>query len=110
MLQSEQPLPMLELPGVTLCCIDTEQPKLALRALAISTAHIRFARTLLLTDRPQDAAGIEVALIPRLASREAYSEFVLKKLLDHIGTPHVLLIQWDGYVVHPEAWRDEFLA
>ena len=24
-------------------------------------------------------------------------------------TPHVLLIQWDGFVVNPSAWSDEFL-
>ena len=101
---------MLELPGVTLCCIDTANPELALRALRLSTAGIRFGRALFLTDRAHEIAGVEVRHIERLASRLAYSELVLKKLVDHIDTPHVLLIQWDGYVIHPDAWRDEFLA
>jgi len=101
---------MLELPTVTLCCIDTENPRLALRALRISAARIRFARTLLLTDGAHEADGIDVRRIPKLASRAAYSEFVLKSLLHHIETPHVLLVQWDGYVVHPESWCDDFLG
>ncbi len=101
---------MLELSSVTLCCVDTVNPELALRALRLSVSRVRFARTLLLTDRARDASGIEVRLIAPLASREAYSEFVLKELVNHIDTEHVLLIQWDGYVVNPDSWRDQFLA
>ena len=101
---------MRDLPGVTLCCVDTANPALALRALRRSTSGIRFARTLLLTDRVQAAEDIEVRIIAPLASREAYSAFVLKTLCTHVATAHVLLMQWDGFVFNPEAWRDEFLA
>jgi tetratricopeptide (TPR) repeat protein len=101
---------MLDLSGVTLCCADTANPELALRALRISASRARFGRALLLTDRAIESPGLEVRSIATLASRAAYSQFVLKDLAAHIDTPHVLLIQWDGYVVHPDAWRDEFLA
>jgi Flp pilus assembly protein TadD len=101
---------MLELPSVTLCCIDTVNPVLALRALRLSAAGIRFARTLLLTDRPLDAPGVEVRVIEPFASRAEYSAFVLKSLVRYIDTSFVLLIQWDGYVINPAAWREEFLA
>jgi Flp pilus assembly protein TadD len=101
---------MRELPGVTLCCVDTVHPALALRALRRSAAGIGFARTLLLTDRSDRAQDIEVRVIAPLASREAYSTFVLKQLVEHVDTAHVLLIQWDGFVVNPESWRDDFLA
>jgi tetratricopeptide (TPR) repeat protein len=101
---------MLELPSVTLCCIDTANPLLALRALRISAAGIRFARVLMLTDRPLESQGIDAQTIAPLTSRTEYSEFVLKSLLGHIDTEHVLLIQWDGYVINPSAWKDEFLG
>ena len=101
---------MLELPSVTLCCIDTANPLLALRALRLSAAGIRFARVLMLSDRPLVAPEVEVRTIAPLTSRAEYSEFVLKSLLAHVETAHVLLIQWDGYVINPEAWKDEFLA
>jgi Flp pilus assembly protein TadD len=101
---------MLELPAVTLCCVDTANPELALRALQRSAAGIRFARVLFLTDRAHRARGIDVHTIAPIGSRQDYSAFVLKRLVDHIDTPHVLLIQWDGYVANPGAWRDEFLA
>jgi tetratricopeptide (TPR) repeat protein len=101
---------VLDLPGVTLCCVDTANPELALRALRRSISGVRFARTLFLTDRPYDVPGIEVRVIAPVTSRAAYSAFVLKTLVEYIDTTHVLLIQWDGYVVNPGAWRAEFLG
>jgi tetratricopeptide (TPR) repeat protein len=104
---------MLELPDLTLCCIDTRNHALALRALVKSRESIRFARSLFLTDAlPPGAApaGIDVVPIPAIDSHDAYSEFVLKSLLPHVTTAHVLLVQWDGYVVNPAAWDPAFLG
>jgi len=104
---------MLGLPNVTLCCVDTANHALALRALARSCEGISFARALLLTDAlPHDVAvppGVDIVPIAPLASRDAYSEFVLKSLLPHVATTHALLVQWDGYVVNPAAWDPAFL-
>ncbi|HEV7412719.1 MAG TPA: DUF5672 family protein, partial [Casimicrobiaceae bacterium] len=100
---------MLDLPGLTLCCIDTANHALAARALRRSAIGIRFARSLFLTDRIVDEPGIEVRTISPLASRDDYSRFVLASLLDHVDTPHVLLVQWDGYALNPAGWRGDFL-
>jgi len=100
---------MLDLPGVTLCCIDTVNHALALRALRRSSTAIRFGAIRFITDRAHDEPGIDTHVIAPLGSRDAYSQFVLKSLLAHIDTPHVLVMQWDGYVVNPDAWRAEFL-
>jgi len=104
---------MLQLPGVTLVCIDTANHALALRAIARSTAAIRFARTLFLTDALPAGlsapAEVEVATIAPITSRDAYSTFVLKRLLPFVRSEHVLLVQWDGYVINPAAWDDAFL-
>jgi tetratricopeptide (TPR) repeat protein len=104
---------MLQLPGVTLVCVDTLNHALALRALARSRQGVRFAHVLLVTDAiPAGVdvpADVELAFIAPLASREAYSQFVLKSLLHHVTTEHVLLIQWDGYVVNPGAFEPSFL-
>ncbi len=81
-----------------------------MRALRLSGAGIRFGRTLLVSDREVNAPGIEVDIIPALKSREDYSMFVLKSLASRIDTSHVLLVQWDGYVLNPAAWREEFFA
>jgi Protein of unknown function (DUF5672) len=104
---------MLDLPNVTLCCVDGINHHLALRALIRSGQRIRFARTLFFTDAvPRDASvprNIEVVKTLPITSHEAYSRIVLKDLFPHVATSHLLLVQWDGYVAHPEQWQDEFL-
>ena len=104
---------MLNLPAVSLACIDTANHALALRALVHSRREMQFGRTLFLTDSvPAGAtvpAGVDVEPIMRLASRDDYSRFVLKSLHEYITTAHVLLIQWDGYVVNPAAFDAAFL-
>jgi tetratricopeptide (TPR) repeat protein len=104
---------MLQLPGVTIACIDTANHALALRALERSSEGVRFARRLLLTDAVPDGVhvpdGVEVAAIAPITSRDAYSQFVLKGLRPFVTTDHVLLVQWDGYVVNPAAWDPGFL-
>jgi Flp pilus assembly protein TadD len=103
---------MRELPGITLACVDTANHALALRALQASRRELAFAQTLFITDAMPDGAmlpeGVELRAIPRLASRDDYSRFILKSLRSHIATPHVLLVQWDGYVVNPAAFDPAF--
>ena len=102
---------MLALPTVTLVCVDCVNPAAALLALRRSLAQAQFARAILLTHEvpPAGAAGVEVVLIPRLTSRGAYSQFMLNELGRFVATEHALVIQWDGYVVNPAAWRSDFL-
>lgn len=105
---------MLHLPAVTLCCIDTANHALALAALERSQRGIQFARSVFLTNAlpagTQVPAGIETRAIAPLSSRDDYSRFVLESLREYVATSHVLLVQWDGFVVNPAAWTDEFLG
>ena len=68
---------MLELPDVTLCCIDTVNQALAVRALRQSSAQIRFGRTLFITHREAGSQDFDVEIVPALTSRDDYSQFVL---------------------------------
>lgn len=77
--------------------------------MRLSLSAIDFADALFVSDRGHDISGARQIFIPRLAGREAYSRFVIKDLLEHVRTSHVLLIQWDGYVIHPGAWDSDFL-
>ena len=105
---------MLQLPNVTLCCVDARNHAMALRALARCRRDIEFARTIFLTDAIPEMVEVpaDIAVIPAgpIASHDAYSRIVLKELYPHVATSHVLVVQWDGYVVHPDAWTDEFLG
>jgi hypothetical protein len=104
---------VVKLDQVTLCCVDGKNHAMALRALDRSRQHIRFARVVLLTnalpERLPVPSGIEAISAGSLSSEVEYSHLVLKRLYDYVVTPYVLLVQWDGYVAHPEMWQDRFL-
>ena len=100
----------LALPEVTLCAVDTRSPALALRAMRHSMRGLGFARALLLTHgAPPVPAGIECVEIGVIESSAAYSDFMLRRLAEHVDTSHVLVIQWDGFVVDPSRWDASFL-
>ena len=102
----------LDLPQVTLCCVDTRTPELALWALGRCLAQASFAQTLLFTDAER-LTGCPPGVTPvhtHIDSVPAYSDFMLRGLLPHVRTSHVLVVQWDGFVLDAQAWRPEFLA
>jgi tetratricopeptide (TPR) repeat protein len=101
---------MLTLDRVTLCCIDCVNHELALAAIGQCVQKCGFARVLFLTDRDFALDGLEVVRITPLTSRDDYSRFVIKELAQYVHTEFVLIIQWDGFIVNPSAWTDEFLT
>lgn len=106
----------LSLPQVTLVCVDcTARLPWAMAALERCLAQVSFGEALLFTDRVslRDCAvpqGVRWVEIEQLASIEAYSKFMIKGLAPHVRTSHVLVVQWDGFVLNANAWCDEFLA
>jgi len=106
---------MLRLPDITLCCIDTRYHVLALRALKHSMRGVDFGDAIFITtgnrvDHNDSLHPIRIIDIEPIASVEEYSRFVLRSLVEHIRTPFVLLIQWDGYIINPQVWSDDFKA
>jgi len=109
--------PKLNLPDVTLICVDTRTHEQAIEAMHRSQAHIRFGKSVLIGASPSEsqlrltqASGIEWRTISPLRSIGDYSRFVLQELVTHIETSHALIVQWDGFVTHPALWQPDFLA
>lgn len=107
--------PMLDLPDVTLCCVDTRSVPQAMYALERCMAQARFGRVLFLGPPPdanqrQPPEGIDWVTIPALQGIEDYNRIMLRELVAHIRTSHVLIVQWDGFITHPELWRPDFLS
>lgn len=102
----------LTLPDVTLCAASSVNVEATLAAMMQCMNHASFGRALLFTDcRISDAPpGLEVVPIAPLASSRAYSRFVLGELAQHIATSHCLIVQWDSYILRPEAWDPDFLS
>lgn len=107
-----RPVPALHLPTVTLVAADTRTPVAAAASLQRSLRQVRVARTVLFTHGVAAGAfgpGIEVVDIEPITSGAGYSRFVLHEMPRHVHTAHVLVTQWDSFVVDASAWRDEFL-
>lgn len=94
---------------ITLCCVDCINHKLAIKALNKSKERCVFDRVLFLTNRDFTLPGIETIEIPPISSRQEYSIFVLHELHRYIDSDFVLLVQWDGYILNPNAWTNKFL-
>ncbi len=106
--------PTLHLPHVTLCCVDSQYPALGFEAIQKTCVDLLFAEVLFFT-RPDFVIpthtidNLKVMTGEVIRNIEEYSLFMLKGLQAYVKTSHVLIIQWDGYVIRPQAWQDQFL-
>lgn len=98
---------MRELPQVTLIGIDCVDIERLLHAAEICQRSIRFGDVRMLSSIPHDHSSV-VPIAP-LNSREAYSSFVIKQINSYVTTPFALVIQYDGFILNPDGWRDEYL-
>lgn len=101
----------LDLPQVTLVAVTSVNIAASLRAIEACQRHARFAACKLLTHIAPDKIplGVEVILMPEIATAQGYSQFMLRSLADHVGTSHCLVVQWDGHIMHPDKWDPQFL-
>ncbi|HTP62702.1 MAG TPA: DUF5672 family protein [Burkholderiales bacterium] len=105
----QAPASRLRLPDVTLCCVDSAYHDLAAKALRTTLAKCDFARCLFISDHDCGVAGVEFIPIERIASLADYSNFMVHRLCEYIDTSHVLVMQYDGFVLNPAAWDPAFL-
>lgn len=107
-LAAEQPV--RNLPGVSLLAVTDVAHGATSRALAMSLRALRFDQVLFLSSRaPPKGTPAQWRQIPPMGSRREYSRFMMHDLAAHIATPHVLCVQWDGYVIDAEKWDPAFL-
>ena len=103
---------MLNLSNITLLCVETRDPDLAHWAIDQCLRETRFSKVVLLTnidlvkDKRKD---IEYSQAPPIRSTKDYSNLLLTGIDQYVIGSHVLVIQWDSFITHPNLWRDEFL-
>lgn len=99
------------LPDVTLLAVTSVNVAATIAALDASMQQVDFGAVKLFSDRVPTRLPwqVEWVRIAPLTSARAYSEFVLYDLVDHVDTPHCLLVQWDGHVLRGHRWRADFL-
>jgi hypothetical protein len=97
----------LQLPSVTLIGIDCVDPVRLAQAMDISSSGINFGAVKLLTSLEIDDE--RKISIPHIGSTEEYSIFCLTQLHKYVDTSHVLIIQYDGFILNPMSWKQDFL-
>jgi hypothetical protein len=98
------------LPNVTLFGADHKFERLA-KAFDICGHYCDFADKKIVTTTDNERVtetGIKI-FNRKIDSIEAYSHFIVKELDAYVETEYVLVIQYDGFILNPEAWTDEFL-
>ncbi len=103
---------MLELPNVTLLTAASKKYAYgAVRALKYSMRGIKFGKVLYISD--DKPCGLPKDICFRKMSRfdniDDFNYFMVYDLCKYIDTEFALIVHYDGFVVHPECWRDDFL-
>ena len=100
---------MLKLPDAAITSIDCANVELTCRALSRCREYISFGDAVLVTSKdiyPPD--GIRIHKIKHYNTKQENIDLMLKSLGDFTKSPFVINIHWDGYIINPQCWTDEF--
>lgn len=97
----------LQLPTVSLLCIDCIGVDRAIKVLEHCKTMCDFGAVKLLTSLPTDYQH-KVQIMP-LQSLIAYSVFMLTRVHEYIDTPNVLIVQRDGWILNPGSFDPAWL-
>jgi hypothetical protein len=126
---------MLDLSAITLLCVETRDPALAHFAIQKCAQHAHFGRVVLITDlgklsnqesdseegqvgnavdQKVDQAidrlrDVEYVQAPPIKTTKDYSDLLLTGLRQYVSGTHVLIIQWDSFILYPKLWTNDFL-
>ena len=101
----------IKLPNVTLVAMTSVNIYETIKAMKYSMREIEFGDAVLITDKkplflPRE---IRYSHTSKLDSIDAFNYKMVYELGEHIKTDFCLVVHADGFVIHPELWRDEFL-
>ena len=101
---------LIDLDNVSLVCVETRRIGLAVFALQQCLRRARFKECLLLSPHaPPLPEGIRHVPIADITSVAAYSDFIIRDLARYFSGSHVLIVQWDGFILDATRWDAGFL-
>jgi hypothetical protein len=102
---------LLVLPTVTLCAATSVNHGATLAALRRCLSQVQFGDAIMFSDRLLNdlPKGLRNVCIDRMSEAADYSHFMLRALAQHIHTEHVLVVQWDGFILDPACWDPQYL-
>ena len=101
----------LSLPNVTLVAMTSVDLYETVQAMKYSMRGIEFGDAVLITHKKPFylPKNIRYSHTDILDSIDKFNYKMTYELGDHIKTDFALIVHADGFVIHPENWRDEFL-
>lgn len=101
----------LQLPRVTLVAMTSVNVYETVRAMEYSMRDIDFGDAVLVTDKKPWylPKNIRFSYTSKLDGIDKFNYKMVYELKDHIKTDYCLVVHADGFVIHPENWKDEFL-
>ena len=101
----------LQLPQVTLIAVTSVKIYETIRALTYSMQGIDFGEVVLVTHKKPFGLpkGITYKHTDRLTDIDRFNYLIAYELGSYVNTDYVILVHYDGFIVHPEMWRKEFL-
>lgn len=101
----------LKLPEVTLMAMTSVKVMETVKAMKYSMRGIDFGDAVFISDKKPIylPKNIRFSRTSRLNNINDFNYKMIYELTDHIHTDYVMIVHYDGFVVHPECWRDEFL-
>jgi ADP-heptose:LPS heptosyltransferase len=97
---------MKKIKDCTLIAIDTLNPGAAVSSLRKSMAHCEFDEVILFTNIDLKLDGIRTVLIPKITSKDEYSEYILKQAWCQISSNYVLVTQHDSWVLNGDCFDE----
>jgi hypothetical protein len=103
----------LKLPNVTLVAVDTVAHDLTAMAIKECIKKVEFADVVVFSDKVIQLNDplCNYALVPihKTETLDDVMNVLWYEVPKHIRSSHVLIIQWDSWVLNPEAWNSMFL-
>jgi hypothetical protein len=96
----------INLKNVTLIGISSIKMEQTIQAMKICEKYCNFYDKILFTDKDVD---YKTEKIPPINCIKDYNRFVIKRLPIYIKSDFCLTVHWDGFIVNPSAWTNEFL-
>lgn len=99
-----------KLENIILVWVDSQFKRIS-KVFEICENYFDFADKKIITQIENNRvteSGIQV-ISQWINSIEEYSYFMMKELYKYIETDYVLIVQYDGFILNPDAWTDEFL-
>ena len=101
----------LKLSNVTLAAMTSVKIYETIKALEYSMRGIEFGEVVLITHRKPFMLpkSITYKHTGKLTDIDCFNYKIAYELGDYITTDYVLLVHYDGFVVHPEKWQEKVL-